>query len=95
MVNIPRGMEEFIPPYLQRRREELRTLSTLLGNGDFSSIRRICHDLKGTGASYRFQTITDVGARMETAAKNEDTVRLSAGLQELSHYLESVQFLSQ
>ncbi|MDQ2774021.1 MAG: response regulator [Acidobacteriota bacterium] len=90
-IDIPEGLEEIAPAYLETRREELQILAGLLQSAEFEGIQRISHNLKGTGASYGFEELSSLGAVMETAAKNADVRQLAAKLDELSGYLSSVQ----
>jgi signal transduction histidine kinase/CheY-like chemotaxis protein len=86
----PEGLKELIPSYLEKRRGDVRTLRTMLGNTEFQGMQRISHDLKRTGVSYGFELLSLIGERMETAAKTADIEKLGAGLLELAHYLDSV-----
>jgi PAS domain S-box-containing protein len=90
-VDVPEGLEELVPIYLAELRKDSATLLTLLDKADFSGIRRIGHNLKGTGTSYGFEKVSHLGELMGTAAKNEDLARLATTLQELAQYLNSVQ----
>lgn len=93
-IDVPEGFEDIVLPYLEKRREEVSTLRTLLAAGEFTAIQRICHNLKGTGSSYGFAKLTALGADMEEAAKSLNEPRLSQGLSELVQYLDAVQLRS-
>ena len=90
-IDIPEGLEDLVPPYLAKRKEEVHTLTALLAAAEFASIQRISHDLNGTGASYGFDHLSSVGAQMETAAKRADSAELHTCLQSLASYLDAVQ----
>jgi two-component system sensor histidine kinase/response regulator len=87
----PEGLKELIPFYLEKRREDVQTLLAMLRNVEFLAMERICHDLKRTGASYGFEPLSVLGARMEQAARNADKADLGTALIEFSRYLESAQ----
>lgn len=61
-----------LPVFIKTRRRELASLSTLLEAGDFRPIMRIGHNLKGTGTSYGFPQLSDLGARLETSARQQE-----------------------
>jgi PAS domain S-box-containing protein len=75
------------PKYLERRRAELEVLRQALDRGDFESIRRMGHDLKGTGKGYGFPEISGVGAELEAASGVADRERISLQLESLSRIL--------
>ena len=79
-----------VPRYLNSRREESRQLPKLLSGGDFASIRRIAHNLKGTGASYGFPGLTALGQAMQMSAESSDTDALVRQIHELADSLEKM-----
>jgi CheY-like chemotaxis protein/HPt (histidine-containing phosphotransfer) domain-containing protein len=66
-----------VPIYLARRREDVRTIETLLSEGDFDKIRVLAHNMKGSGTGYGFPEITELGASIEKAAKSLDKAAVS------------------
>jgi signal transduction histidine kinase/CheY-like chemotaxis protein/HPt (histidine-containing phosphotransfer) domain-containing protein len=87
---IPPGFENLVPKYLAGVRRDVRTLARMLARAEFPGIQRICHNLKGAGTSYGFETVSNLGELMETAAKKADTPSLTTGLRALSEYLDSL-----
>jgi HPt (histidine-containing phosphotransfer) domain-containing protein len=61
-----------------------------LDQADFKTVEILGHQMMGSGASYGFQAITDIGAGLEQAAgsANSDASRKWVG--ELSSYLDRV-----
>ncbi len=90
-IQMPEGLEEIVPAYLVQRQEDARTLADLLAISDFASIQRIAHDMKGTGTSYGFEQLTQLGAAIEDAAQESNSQRLGKSVAELSAYLSRVQ----
>src|SRR5438132_488551 len=91
VVEIPVGLEELVPEYLNGRKEEAMTLAELLAAFELESIRRIAHDLKGNGASFGFPPLTELGAAMERAVKRSDFEDLGQQIRNLAEYLDRVQ----
>ena len=90
-IDVPEGLEKLVPDYLATRKEEAQLLFEWMKSSDFAQIRRVAHDLKGTGESFGFPNLTQIGARMEKSATDADVPNLERQLRELSHYLDRVQ----
>jgi len=90
-VTAPDGMVELSRDYLARRRDAMSQLRGLLAKGDFDALRRMAHDVKGTGASYGFAPLTNVARSLEQAAAAHDLERMNLALNSMEQYLESVQ----
>lgn len=95
VVHVDADLEDLIPGYLQNRRQDVEAIWQSLENQDFEAIRVLGHTMKGTGGSYGFDLITDLGRTLEDAARdrNEQSVRQSAA--ELQDYLQSVEVVFQ
>ncbi|HKW97002.1 MAG TPA: ATP-binding protein [Bryobacteraceae bacterium] len=90
-VQAPEGIEEAIPLFLDITRNDLETLRSALGDQNFSKIRAMGHDLKGTGGGYGFDEISAIGKRLEDAAKAADKSEVEKQIRELASYLERVE----
>jgi HPt (histidine-containing phosphotransfer) domain-containing protein len=75
------GIEALAEGYLARRTEDVTSLRALLERGDFSTIERRGHNVKGSGVTYGFPELSRIGERIEAAAKAEsrDGVELAIG----------------
>ena len=58
--------------------------------GDFETVERLGHNMKGAGASFGFQAITDIGAALEQEAGSVDIDASRKWVDELSTYLDRV-----
>jgi CheY-like chemotaxis protein len=90
LVVVEQGMEEAVPAYLAKRRDELPVFGQALESGDFDSIRKMAHKTKGTGAGYGFPGLSELGAALEEAAIHRDGAFIRAKLSEYSDYLDRV-----
>jgi PAS domain S-box-containing protein len=90
-ISIPPGLEEAAKHYIRSRKRELQQFVDLIDKGDFGQIRRLAHNMKGTGTSYGFPDLTRLGKVMETSAKEENAADLSATLIELSRYVQEAE----
>jgi CheY-like chemotaxis protein/HPt (histidine-containing phosphotransfer) domain-containing protein len=79
-----------IPVFLQNRRNDVNTMLDALARDDLKTVERLGHSMRGTGASYGFKAITDIGAALEHEAANADTDASRHWVGELSTYLRRV-----
>ncbi len=84
---------DLIPGYLDKRRDDIGAIKNLLADGNFEEIRVLAHRMKGSGGSYGFDRITEIGAAMEIAAKDQAKDRISQELEQLSEYLSKVEIV--
>jgi CheY-like chemotaxis protein len=73
--------------FFERRHRELQTLQTALASSDHQEIRRIGHNLKGVGGSFGFPELTELGGRLENAARADDRELMGALVDELGDYV--------
>jgi len=90
IVRPPAGIEEAIPLFLESTREDLQALSSFLDGRDYSRVRFIGHDLKGSGGGYGFEPISAIGKSIEEAAKRLDRDEISRQIAVLTNYLDRV-----
>jgi PAS domain S-box-containing protein len=89
-VTPPEGFEVLSRDYLARRKEAMSSLRDLLDRGDYDSLRRMAHDVKGTGAGYGFAPLSNMARSLEQAAAAADLARMQQALTSMEDYLESV-----
>jgi two-component system sensor histidine kinase/response regulator len=88
-IHVPAGLRDIMPGYIERQRTVVRTILDAVDQSDFAGLRTIGHRMKGSGAGYGLDRITEIGAALEEAAAQTNPARI----RELSGELES--FLSQ
>ena len=79
-----------IPEYLNKRRDDVRRIYAALERSDFDTIRNLGHKMSGTGGSYGFPRITEIGSAMEAAAMQKDAGAIRSQIEELSLYLKHI-----
>jgi CheY-like chemotaxis protein/HPt (histidine-containing phosphotransfer) domain-containing protein len=82
---------ERIPTFLQNRRNDVVAMLDALTRDDYKTVERLGHNMRGTGASYGFQAITDLGAAIEEEAGNVDASASRHWVDELSVYLRKLE----
>ena len=76
-----------LPEYIERRSGDVRSMRAALQRGDYSLVARLAHQIKGTGASYGFAPLTDLGTRLEAAALRESSEAVIADIDAMERYL--------
>jgi CheY-like chemotaxis protein len=84
-------LAERVPLFLQRRRQDVATMLDALTRGEFTIVGRLGHDMKGAGASFGFQAITDIGASIEHGAASLDTEASRKSVGDLATFLDGAQ----
>ena len=79
-----------MPTFLANRWKDLRALREALDNEDLPTIGRLGHNMSGTGASYGFQAITDIGRAIEEEAERGDMPATRHWVDELAAYLARI-----
>jgi signal transduction histidine kinase/CheY-like chemotaxis protein len=89
-VQVDEDMADIAPAYLEKRRGELPIYRQALETGDFDAIRGLAHKMKGTGTGYGFPRLTELGAALETGAKQANAAAVEMVLREMGLYLDRV-----
>jgi HPt (histidine-containing phosphotransfer) domain-containing protein len=57
---------------------------------DYATVRLVGHQIAGTGASFGFERLSELGSELEGLAESGEPARLSAGIEELARYLSGL-----
>jgi PAS domain S-box-containing protein len=79
-----------IPQFLQNRRENVISMLDSLDRDEFETVERLGHSMRGSGISFGFQAITDIGAALEQAAGCADNLASRKLVGDLASYLDRV-----
>lgn len=89
-VEVDSEVQSIVPAFLDNRRQDCLTISSLLEGEAFSEISKLGHRMKGSGGSYGFNDISRIGEVIEKAALAADKETISNAILQLSSYLERV-----
>ena len=89
-VAVEEGMEDVVPGYLEKRRAEVLVYQAALAAGDFETIKKMAHKMKGTGTGYGLPRLTELGGAMEKAALESNGPVVARNLNEFAIYVERV-----
>ena len=83
-------VEELLPGYLARRREELPRLKSAVDDRDYHTLRIIGHNLHGSGAAYGLPRISEFGRDLESAAHGQDDAGARAVIDAMGAFLDTL-----
>jgi CheY-like chemotaxis protein len=87
-TGIANDLEDLIPAYLEKRRKDVVACRVALDAEDFAAIRRLGHNMKGTGTGYGFPGLTELGGEIEAAAIRSDASALRDQLERFAGHLK-------
>ena len=79
-------------PLVQRHELQRSTHhdAAALKHADYENVRILGHNMKGTGAGYGLNRITEIGASLEQAAARREPEEIRARAAELARYLDGL-----
>ena len=93
VVVIDSDLMDIVPAFLDEWKQDIGPMRKALKKGDYETIRKLGHNLKGVGGSCGFDTITEMGASLETAAKNKNFDLTAKMIESLFFYLDHVEVI--
>ncbi|HZR03333.1 MAG TPA: Hpt domain-containing protein [Burkholderiales bacterium] len=91
VVRVEKDLEQLVKRFLKRQEGGLQRMQGALTTGDFETIQRFGHDLKGAGELFGFPELSILGARLELAAEAGDAELLITHIASMERYLERLQ----
>ncbi|MBF0329132.1 MAG: Hpt domain-containing protein [Nitrospirae bacterium] len=93
IVKVDPDIADLVPGYIDNRHRDIGLLSEALAKNDYDGLRKIGHDLKGSGSGYGFDKITEMGRTLESAAKSGDGTEIKKLIDELTDYLDRLEIV--
>ncbi len=90
LVRVLASLAPLVPGFLEGRRRDIVTIAAALERSDYDSVRIVGHNLKGSGAGYGFNRITEIGTSLEQAAGRRAPEEIRARSVELVRYLDGL-----
>lgn len=87
MPLLPQVTPEMQTRYLQRRAEDIGTISTAIATRDFDTIRKIRHHFRGNASMFGHDDLSAIGHMLEVAALRNDPHATSASLEDFRSWL--------
>ena len=89
-VVLDEDLSAIVPKFLNNVRRNSPAIAAALARADFDTIRSLGHNMKGTGTSFGFPQISEIGDELERAAKQQDADSVRNVAARLLHFLDSV-----
>ena len=90
IIQVDADLEDLIPGFLENRNTDIEALRTELENSQYENLRSIGHSIKGVGGGYGFDLMSQIGAEIESAAKESDGDLIREKIEQLDDYLKRV-----
>lgn len=91
-VEVTPTVAALVPGFLANRDKDARAARAALKRRDYHGLWVLAHTMKGLGASYGFDGITDVGALLEKSALAHDDPGVQRAIEALESYLGRVDY---
>ena len=88
LVRVIPSLAELVPGFLEGRRRDIDAIAAALERSDYDNVRILGHNMKGSGAGYGFNRITEIGASLEQAAGRRAPQAIRERSAELVRYLD-------
>jgi HPt (histidine-containing phosphotransfer) domain-containing protein len=90
-IEVDADLTDLIPLFLQSREEDLQGLQNGLDAKNFDALRMIGHSMRGSGSSYGFDAVSEIGEVIEAAALAHDSAVIEKQRQVLQMYLTQIE----
>jgi len=91
VVRVDADLRDLIPRFLLNQESDRIRLRRAFEAGEYETVRKIGHNMKGAGGGYGFDELTAIGADIEAAAIREDTSGLALTLDQLERFLAGLE----
>jgi HPt (histidine-containing phosphotransfer) domain-containing protein len=92
-VYVPEYAIKLIPNFIKNREKDIKNIEDSLQKKDFEIIERIGHSMKGSGAIYGFDRLSEVGKLLEESAKKKNLAEIKNNLEELKNYMGRIEIV--
>ena len=82
---------DLIPGFLKNREKDIEQMESYLEAKNFEEIERLGHSMKGSGAGYGFDGVSETGKAIEVAGKEKNIEGIKKGIEDLRSYLRRVE----
>jgi CheY-like chemotaxis protein len=89
-VRVDSSLAELVPGFLENRRRDVEAIAAALEHADYENVRIRGHNMKGSGAGYGLNRISEIGAALEQAAGRREPEEIRARAAELARYLDGL-----
>jgi len=91
IIKVDPEIADLIPGFLTNREKDIEQMESYLEAKNFEEIERLGHSMKGSGAGYGFDGISEIGKSIEVAGKEQNIENIKKGVEDLKNYLRRVE----
>ncbi len=95
IVEVDQDLSDLIPGFLTHKRDDIAAIFEAVARRDYAEISRIAHRIKGEGASYGFDSMTEMGRGLEHAAATRDDGAVTTLARQLLNYMDRLEIVFQ
>ncbi|TVM15951.1 hypothetical protein DPQ33_13355 [Oceanidesulfovibrio indonesiensis] len=95
IVNVPKGLEDLIPQYLESLYNDMAAMQEALAAEDYENLRRLGHSQKGSAPAYGFYRVAELGICIQQAAEAKNQAEAALFLAELDDYVKNVRIMTE
>ncbi len=90
-VTVDKDLADILPAFMEARRKDLADLPALLEKKDAAGLKKLGHNLHGTGGAYGFDRLTELGTELETLAAAGDFPGMQRAADAIRDYVENLE----
>mgnify|MGYP001547706144 FL=1 len=91
IVEVDSDLEDLIDDYLVNRNKEVVDIEKALMTKDFEQVRKIAHDLIGSGKTFGFDFISELGQKIHEGSKENSVEKVQEHSTKLKGLLKIVE----
>lgn len=91
VAHIDKDLRDLVPSFIENRKQDVDQMVAALQSWDFETLRKIGHQIKGSGGGYGLDMITEYGRNIQAAAEAQDYAASESWIYGLLDYLNNVQ----
>ncbi len=95
IVEVDEGLSDLIPGFLTHKRADVATIFDANARRDYAEVGRIAHRIKGEGASYGFDSMTEMARSLEHAAAMRDDGAVVTLARQMLTYMDRLEIVFQ
>jgi HPt (histidine-containing phosphotransfer) domain-containing protein len=93
VVFINGAIKNIVPGYLDGMKSTVNVLHAALKDQNYYMIEELAHKMYGSGGSYGFAMISEIGETMEYAASHKENKTIERCIQQLEFYLSHIEIV--
>lgn len=92
-VEVSRELEDIMPMFLDTITRNIESIRSSGASGDLETIRSLGHRMKGAGGGYGLDRVTELGRKIEEAAKAGNVAAALQSTEELAEYMKNTEIV--